>query len=82
MNYPPELSRSSELPRITPLDPIRGGFGLRGVHVAVQSAFYLLKKCETHLSYSSHSSPLSLLSLTLTLALSLTLPLSLSRWSW
>jgi hypothetical protein len=29
--------------RITPLDPIRGGFGLRGVRVAIQSATYLLK---------------------------------------
>nr|BAC99464.1 hypothetical protein [Oryza sativa Japonica Group]BAC99734.1 hypothetical protein [Oryza sativa Japonica Group] len=29
--------------RITPLDPISGGFGLHGVRVAVQSAIYLLK---------------------------------------
>ncbi len=27
--------------RITPPDPIRGGFGLRDVRVAVQSSFYL-----------------------------------------
>ena len=58
--------------RITPLDPIRGGFGLRGVHMAVQSAFYLLKKYETHMSFS-----LSLLSL---LSLSHTLSLSSRQW--
>ena len=55
-NYPQNhKTEHSSLPtmqtgRITPLDLIRGGFGLRGIRVAVQSAFYLLKKCGTHLS--------------------------------
>ncbi len=56
--------------RITPLDPIRGGFGLRGVRVAVQSAIYLFKKYETHFSYSYFTFFLSLLSLSLFLSLS------------
>lgn len=62
--------------RITPLDPICGGFGLHGVRVAVQSAFYLLKKCGTHVS-SSSTLPLSLTLLSLTRC-SLFLSISLS----
>ena len=46
-NYPHEPeNRTFFIPNYTnrtiiPLDPIRGGFSLRGVRVAVQSAFYL-----------------------------------------